>query len=53
MDFLVWQGYPPAWVMTLTLRQFLAHLDAAARRLNLQAKAGGMTLSPSARSTAR
>lgn len=39
VDFLVWQGYPASWVMSLTLRQFLAYLDAAARRLSLTAKA--------------
>lgn len=39
--------------MTLTLRQFLAHLNAATRRLHLQAKAGGMSQIPGARSTAR
>ena len=37
MDFLVGQGYPPAWVFTLTLRQFLAFLDAAAQRAALAA----------------
>ena len=39
VDFLVWQGYPPDWVMSLTLRQLLAYLDAAAARMALVAKA--------------
>ena len=40
VDFLVWQGYPSDWVMSLTLRQFLAYLEAAAHRMTLAAKAG-------------
>ena len=38
VDFLVWKGYPPDWVMGLTLRQFLAFLDAAAKRAALTGK---------------
>lgn len=42
IDFLVWQGYPPEWVLGLTLRQFLATLEAASKRSALGALATGL-----------
>ena len=42
IDFLVWQGYPPEWVLGLTLRQFLATLEAASKRAALRALATGL-----------